>query len=182
MFFLSSPAPDPSKPPISIWEVEQITGCSAALDKSIQKVGELPEPRSHKLPAWSAFHRAALLSKLFGGQTVTCCYSFTASYLDAFWTRQILIHFPKDIVAKKQLAPIWEPYLIAKRPFGLLCALSQTCEWRREGRRERHVTLAPATEANALFTLPCQSVALDNFTIHYPIFNHQRRAKSKCGE
>lgn len=53
--------------------------------------------------------------------------------------------------------------------------------WMETGRRERHVTLAPTTEANALFTSPCQSGASDNFTIHYPIFNHERRAKSKCG-
>lgn len=52
--------------------------------------------------------------------------------------------------------------------------------WMEAGRRERHVTLAPAMEANALFTLPCQSATLDNFAIHYPIFNHQRTAKSKA--
>jgi len=49
------------------------------------------------------------------------------------------------------------------------------------GRGKQHVTLASATMANALFTLPCQSAVLDNFTIHYLIFNHQRGAKSKSG-
>lgn len=49
------------------------------------------------------------------------------------------------------------------------------------GRREQDVTFPGATKANALFTLHCQSDALDNFTIHYPIFNHHRRALSKRG-
>lgn len=37
-------------------------------------------------------------------------------------------------------------------------------------RRERHVTLAPAMETNALFILPCQSAASDNSALYHPIF------------
>lgn len=52
--------------------------------------------------------------------------------------------------------------------------------WMETGWGEQYVTLALARQT-ALCTLPCQSAALDNFTIHYTIFNHQRRAKSKRG-
>lgn len=78
-----------------------------------------------------------------------------------------LIH--RDIVAKKQLAPIWAACLVAKRAFV-------------KHAREQDVTFPGAVKANALFTLPCQSEASDNFTIHYPLFNHHRRATSKCGK
>lgn len=50
-------------------------------------------------------------------------------------------------------------------------------------RRERHVTslafMAQTMKANARFILPCQSAALDNFSIYYPIFSHQRIDKIK---
>lgn len=37
----------------------------------------------------------------------------TPSPSNAFWSCQILIHFPNDIAAKMQLDPIWGPWLIA---------------------------------------------------------------------